>query len=183
MFTVDRAAVEAEVARRRAILETSHTRWIIAKLAMSLVAFYGIALVIRIISSKGPLILSSTNAAVFLGVPAFMAVFVTWMSARALFRPEALDVDRLAAEVGKEVERLTGDGWPLRTLGAGLSLAAIAGVPVAVMLWVTRSPIARSLSIAAILVFVSGMMLWAIVMAFVIRFATLYLYRRMVRST
>lgn len=178
---VDRAAVEAEVARRRAILQASFGRWVLTKLGTSLLAFYAVALVIRVFASRGPLSVATSNAVVFFAVPAFMAVFVTWMAARTLFRREALDVERVAAAIAREVAYLTSDGWPLRTLLAGITLGVVAGVPVAMVLWVIGSPIARSGLVAGVVIFASGMLLWAILMAFIIRFATLHLYRRFLR--
>ena len=181
-YVVDRAAVEAEVSRRRTIQQTSYARWVTAKLVMSLAAFYAVALIIWLLRSAEPLsTLSSWNIGVFFGVPAFMALFVTWMASRTLFRAAALDPDRLAAEIQTEMDRLTGPHWPMRTLLAGAALAAAAGVPLAIVLWVTRSPIATSGTVASLMVFVAGMLLWATFMAFVIRWASLYLYRKLVR--
>jgi hypothetical protein len=180
-YTVDRAAVETEVARRRRILETSYRRWFATKLVLSSVVLYALAFLILGLATKGPLTLTPATTAVFLGVPALMAVLATWTASRTLFRREALDADRVAREVAAEVEQLTGPTWPLRTVIAGAGLAAIAGVPVGLMLWVTKARLARNPTIGSLLIFVSGMLLWAILVAFIIRFVTLFLYRGMIR--
>ena len=123
---------------------------------------------------------STKGALAFFGFPALAAILVIWLASRTLFRGDALDADKLAHEVEREVARLTGPDWPIKTLLAGVSLGAVAGIPVAVALWVTRSPIARSGMLAGIVIFAAGMLLWAILMAFAIRSATLYLYRGMI---
>lgn len=176
---VDRAAVEAEVARRRGIREREFGRWLVRRLAVALAAFYVLAFVIRALTPSATIgSMDNWNRAVFFAVPFVMALFVTFVAERLMFSGLGMDAERLTARITKEVDSLTGPGWPMRTLGAALVLAVCAGVPAAIVIAMTRRPEVLSRpSDATIAVFVSGVVLWGVLMAFAIRAATLHVYR------
>lgn len=177
--TVNRAAVEAQIARRRAIRDHGFAKWILLRLAISLAGFYALALVIRLATPGASFrTMNGWNATAFFVLPAFMAFVVTAAAERLMFSDLALDAERLSARIDREVQSLTGPGWPLRTLRAALVLAVCVGVPLAWVVVVTRRPVVMArASDAAIAVFASAVLLFAIGAAFAIRAATLYVYR------
>lgn len=180
-LVVSRAAIEREVARRRDIRDHAFGRWVAARLGTTLLAFYAVAVVVALLA-RAPALrqMRGWNLTVFLLVPAFMALFVTFAAERLMLSDASLDADRLASRVSREVASLTGPGWPLRTLRAALVLALCAGVPLAVVVLVTGRPavIARA-SDAAIAVFISAVVLSSVAIAFAIRTATLHVYRNL----
>jgi len=182
---VDRAAVDAEVARRREIRERGFARWIGARLAGCLVAFYSLAFLVRALTPSPRFAdMDGWHRAMFFAVPFVMACLVTFFAERLVFGGIGLDAERLSNRIGREVRLLTASGWPLRTLGAALLLAVCIGAPVATIVFVTGQPaiLARA-SDAAIAIFVSVVALVCVVLAFVLRAATLYAYRNLlVRS-
>jgi hypothetical protein len=184
-YVVDRAAVEAEVSRRRAIHEKGYARWFAAKLAMSLVAFYLLAFGIRV--TTGPQPLSSMtlwNVSALFVLPALLAFFVTYLAARLMFNPEAFDAERFSARVAREMQLLTGRGWLLRMVLAGLMLAAGVAIPVAIVALLGFPIVVPGSSRAMGAVeFIGATLVWAIAMAFVVRYAALYVYRKLVRRT
>jgi hypothetical protein len=183
-FTVDRVAVEAEVARRRAIHDTGYGKWLVAKLGMSLVAFYAFAFLLRFLPSSRPFgELSPWNLIALIVLPGALAGFVTWMASRTLFSSEALNAESLSAEISKEMQRLTGPGWAVRTLIAGAALAVAVAIPLVLLMVIGGVPsgLVRLATPAAISVFGLAIVLWAMLMAALIRWASLFLYRKMVR--
>jgi hypothetical protein len=184
-YGLNRAAVDAEVARRRAIREHGFGRWIATRLAVSLAAFYALALVARWMSPTASFAaLSGWSRTVFIVVPAIVAFFVTAAAERLMFSDAALDAERLSARIAREVQSLTADGWPLRTLRAALVLALCVGIPLAIVVFMTGRPmaIARA-SDASIAVFVSAVLIFSVAAAFAIRAATLHVYRSLLTET
>ena len=183
-LAVDRGAIDAEVARRRAIREHEFSRWIGARFVGCLAAFYALAFLVRALTPSPRFgDMDGWLRAVFLAMPFVMACLVTFFAERLTFGSNGLDADRLANRVGREVRLLTTSGWPLRTLGAALLLAVGAGVPLATIVIVTGQPqiLARA-SDAAIAIFVSLVVLAGVALAFSLRAATLYLYRDFIKK-
>ena len=184
-FIVDRAAVEAEVSRRRAIHERGYARWFASKLTMSLVAFYALAFGIRLTTGAQALrSMTLWDVGALFVLPALLAFFITYLAARLMFNPEAFDAERLSARVAREMQVLTGSGWLLRMVLAGLALAAGVAIPVGIVA-LLGFPIGVPGSSRAMgaLEFIGATLVWAIAMAFVVRYAALYVYRKMVRRT
>jgi hypothetical protein len=183
-FTVDRSAVEAEVARRRTIHDTGYGRWIAAKLVMSLAAFYAFTFLMRFLPTSRPFgELAIWNLIALLVLPGALAVFVTWMASRTLFSSNALNAESLSAEIAKEMQRLTGPGWPVRTVLAGAALTAAVAVPLVILIVLGAAPagLASPATPRTIVAFIASIAAWATFMAFLIRSASLFLYRKMVR--
>jgi hypothetical protein len=184
-LAVNRAAVEADVMRRREIRTTSFGRWIATRFAASLVAFCAVALLVRA-STDAPALrdMSGWTLTVFLGVPVFVAIVVTFVAEQLAFSDAALDPDRAAARLSREVDRLTGPRWPLRALAAAVQLALCLGVVIAVVAYWTGRPalLARG-SDQAIVLFGAATLLVSIILIFVIRAAALASYRRFLVDT
>ncbi|HJQ20070.1 MAG TPA: hypothetical protein VJ867_06965 [Gemmatimonadaceae bacterium] len=182
MAVVDRAAVEALVERRRATRETGFVRWFLLRFGGALVLLYAIAVAIAFaIPSMSLRALSGWSWTVFLAVPAFMAFLLAVLAERLTFNDDALDAARLTSRIEREVALLTGEGWPMRMLTAGLVLAVCIGVPIGYVVFRTGRPvfIARA-SDVALIVFASAVLALSIVIAFMLRAATLSAYRDVV---
>jgi len=182
-LAASRAAVDAELARRREIRDTSFGQWIAIRFAVSLALFFGVAFAVRAFMVDAPALrdMSGWTLTILIGVPAFMACLVTIVAERITFGDGALDSDRAAARLNRELERLTGPRWPLRALIAGLELALCVGIVLAVVAyWTGRPAVLARGSDQAIIVFAAGTLLVSLIVVFAIRAATLYSYRRLV---
>lgn len=182
-YTVDRAAIEREVARRRAIQEQGYFAWFTRVLFVNLIILYAAML----LSSRHNREFGSMppwRVALVVGLPFAAALVASWFSTRTLFKPDATDADKFAERVAREVQSLAGPGWARRSLLWGLLLGVGIGTPIGVLVAFTAPAAALPAGhrwLGALL-FLGMTLIWAIPMAFLLRWWTLITYRRFVKQ-
>lgn len=183
-LVVDRAAVEALVARRRDIRQHGFRAWVARRFAVSLIALYAVAFAVKaLMSAPAFRDMTGWSLTVFFGVPAFMAFIVTIAAEQLTFGDSALDAERMTKRISREIDQLTGSRWPLRVLRSALELAVCAGIVLGVVVrWTGRPAMLARGSDQAIVVFATGILLSCIILMFGIRAASLSAYRSLLRA-
>jgi len=182
-YVVDRAAVDAEVARRRRIREKGRFAWFTRVLFVNLIVLYAVTLLAsprnRAFGEMPP-----WRLALVVALPFLASAVASWLSTRQVFHPDALDPDKLSDKVVREVRSLAGPGWAMRSLRWGVVLGLAIGAPVGALLALTApeaSLPAGSRWLGAAL-FLGLTLLWAIPMSFLLRWWSLITWRRLLRA-
>ncbi len=181
-YVIDREAVEAEVANTRALHDAGVRRWFVRQALLNLTIFSAVAAAVsfREVTTTG---MSPSKLAVTIAFAILGAIALAWLTGRQRFRNEALDVERRMQEIANDLHALGGPGWARRSLLVGLGLGAGVGIPIGVLMMALWRPedlpgANRWLTIPA---FVGMTMMWAIPMAFLLRWVTLLALKRLVK--
>lgn len=181
-YVVDRAAVAAEIARRQAIRERGHFAWFTRVLFINMLVLYAVILLVSP-ENRAFDTMPTWRLVMVVALPFAAALVASWISTRAVFRPDAVDPEQLVDRVQREVQSLAGPGWAWRSLRLGLVIGFGVGIPVAALLALaaplTNLP-AGSRWLGGAL-FLGLTLLWAIPMAFLLRWWSLAMYRRLLR--
>lgn len=183
-YIVDRAAVEQEVARRRAIQKRGYFAWFTRVLFVNVIIIYLAAFLGRWGAATRPISeLPLWHAALIVGLPFLGALAISWFGTRSVFKPDAVDPDKVADKVLRDVQSLAGPGWPGRSLAFGLKLGLGVGIPIALLLAVLgpRMPLPGGSRWLGATIFVGLTLLWAIPLGFLLRWWSLVTYRRLLK--
>lgn len=182
-YIVDRAAIDAEIQRRKAIREKGYFAWFTRVLFVNLLVLYAVTL---LASPRNRAFgeMQAWRVALVVGLPFLAGLAASWISTRAVFKPDAIDAEKFAERVAREVQSLAGPGWAWRSLKWGVLLGLAIGVPVAALLAyvapVAALPTGSRLLGAAL--FLGLTLLWAIPMTFLLRWWSLITYRRLLKQ-
>ncbi len=182
-YIVDRTAIAAEIARRKTIRERGYFAWFTRVLFVNLLILYAVMLVASPKNREFG-IMPTWRLVLVVGLPFAAALAASLISSRTLFKPEAIDPEQFADRVTREVRSLAGPGWAWRSLKWGALLGLAIGIPVAALLAFVapaRALPAGSRLLGAAL-FLGLTLLWAIPMAFLLRWWSLVTYRRLLKQ-
>lgn len=182
-YVIDRAAVEAEVARTRATLAKGKGRYFARHFVAAAIVLYAIGFLTRLGRFSQLDELPTWRLMMMSGFPALGAAIVAWWSARETFKPENLDTDLKIQQIARDLKSLGGPGWIGRSLLTGVLLGAVIGAVVGLGMLLTwdATSMGNPNRWKFVGAFVGVTLLWTIPAAFILRWIVLVALKRMVR--